>query len=81
MQQLKDYRFDKVFDSDIVDIIINALSNLTVTSCEVYTVSSGQVRKEFSITPGRVHEAKPSLISLFFNRQHYEPLLDNVKVS
>ena len=80
MQQLRDYRIDKEFNSDIVDIVINALSNVTVTSCDVFTVASGLVRKQFTITPGRVHEEKTSNICLFFHCQHYEPLLD-IKVS
>lgn len=76
-QQFRAYRFDKVFDSDFVDIIIYALSNLTLRTCEVFTADSGQLKKAFDITPGRVHESQQGSIALLLMNEHYEPLLDN----
>ena len=77
--QLHAYQSDKVFNSDVVDVVVYALSNLTQRICEVYTVVSGKLRKAYVIRPGRHDDAvaseKKPPICLLFRGKHYDPLL------
>ncbi|XP_015752773.1 PREDICTED: uncharacterized protein LOC107332548 [Acropora digitifera] len=75
------YLYHRVYNSDVVDLVIFALSNLSARICELYTVEdSGSVKKAFVITPWKEERAKlarekPTL-SLLFRGKHYDPLLN-----
>ncbi|XP_029202689.2 uncharacterized protein LOC114966871 [Acropora millepora] len=79
--QMEAYLYHRVYNSDVVDLVIFALSNLSARICELYTVEdSGSVKKAFVITPWKEERAKlarekPTL-SLLFRGKHYDPLLN-----
>ncbi|KAK2560550.1 hypothetical protein P5673_016916 [Acropora cervicornis] len=78
--QMEAYLYHRVYNSDVVDLVIFALSNLSARICELYTVDSGSVKKAFVITPWKEERAKlarekPTL-SLLFRGKHYDPLLN-----
>lgn len=78
--QMEAYLYHRVYNSDVVDLVIFALSNLCARICDLYTVDSGSVRKAFIITPWKEERAilsreKPT-ISLLFRGKHYDPLLN-----
>lgn len=79
-EQLLAYIFDGAFDSQVVDVVINALSNLTNTTCDVYTEAdvTGDLEKStptVAPSPERGHTTMPGHITLFFKGLHYEPLI------
>lgn len=78
--QMEAYLYHRVYNSDVVDLVIFALSNLSARVCELYTVDSGSVKKAFIITPWKEERAKLArekpTISLLFRGKHYDPLLN-----
>ena len=47
--QMEAYLYHRVYNSDVVDLVIFALSNLSARICELYTVEdSGSVKKAFA---------------------------------
>ena len=77
-QELDQYRHDRAFNSNTVDLIIYALSNLTVSACELFTASSSEVKKVLTVTPGRIQVEPEHKIQLFLKDFHYEPLISIV---
>ena len=77
-QELDQYRYDRAFNSNTVDLIIYALSNLTVSACELFTAASSEVKKVLTITLGRIQVEPEHKIRLFFKDFHYEPLISAV---
>ncbi|XP_067024854.1 uro-adherence factor A-like [Acropora muricata] len=78
-RQLEAYKTEGEYNSDIVDVVIFALSNLSARACQLYTVSSGNVKKVHAITPwhpeSEAMAKKRPHICLLFKGRHYDALI------
>lgn len=84
-RQLEAYKTEGEYNSDIVDVVIFALSNLSARACQLYTVSSGNVKKVHAITPwhpeSEAMAKKRPHICLLFKGRHYDALISINTVS
>lgn len=84
-RQLEAYKTEGEYNSDIVDVVIFALSNLSARACQLYTVSSGNVKKVHAITPwhpeSEAMAKKRPHICLLFKGRHYDALISVNTVS
>lgn len=84
-RQLEAYKTEGEFNSDIVDVVIFALSNLSARACQLYTVNSGNVKKVHAITPwhpkSEAMAKREPYICLLFKGRHYDPLFSINTVS